>query len=306
MLASVYNDTMHTALGRYTPSELYLGRRINLPLHEPLKDEDRPRFTTTNYAELLQLALDTAQNVVMKRTMEKLEKNLAKSFGKEELKYKVNDSVGLSVESIPSEFKSAKLYPRWRGPYFITKISEDGKAIYLKDNFDVETKRAVSILRIKPWLNRNDVEKDLGEHAFTRKRMLENVQLDEIQNEPEERIISVGREDRVLRSHEKVEINGKSHENIKSRKDEDSIPQVSKKVRFDEKVKTKSRLENLKITNEKKKKSNKKTTLNEDDESMFLLTARTVKSGAMDAWKPSGCIMKWNMDALTDYGEREL
>ena len=167
----------------------------------------------------------------------------------------------------------------------------------------METKRAVSILRIKPWLNRSDFEKDLGQ---THVSPMEKRELDEIQNEPEERIISVGHEDRVLRSHEKVEMNEKSHEIIKSHRTEDVVSQPRKKVRFDEKVKTKSRLENLKITNEKKKKSNEKTTLNEDDESMFLLTARTVKSGTMDAWKPSGCIMNWKMDALMDYGEREL
>ena len=161
VLTMTYNDTEHSALGRNTPSELYLGRKVNLPLQAPL-DEDTIRWSATNYAELLRLALDRTQKVVMEKTLQKLEKNLAKSLGKPTLTYKVGEKVGVSIESIPSSFKSAKLFPRWRGPMPVVRTSRDDKVIYLKDQFDKLIERPISILRIKPWVDRADVDQELG------------------------------------------------------------------------------------------------------------------------------------------------
>ena len=78
-----------------------------------------------------------------------------KSLGKSRLNYKIDDCVALSIQSIPSEFKSIKLYPKWKAPFYIHKISEDGKAIYVKDGFGKIKNRPISILRIKPWHERN-------------------------------------------------------------------------------------------------------------------------------------------------------
>lgn len=159
-LMNVYNDSVHDALGRYTPSEVYMGRRVNQPPYVNPFDEEP--ISRSNYAELLNIALDRVQKKIMDESIKKMRRNLNNITNKV-VTYNIGDSVGMTIESLPSDFVSAKLFPRWRGPYVITKAARDKKSYYLRDKFDKDLDRPVSILRLKPWYDRKDATDVLGD-----------------------------------------------------------------------------------------------------------------------------------------------
>jgi transposase InsO family protein len=309
LLAMVYNDTEHSALGRYSPSELFLGRKLGLPLQKPLVMEEMPKYYLANYAEKLKLALNIVQKEIMEKTMQKLESNLAKSLGKNKLEYKVGDDVALSVENIPSEFKSAKLFPRWKGPYRITKLSRDKKVIYLKDDFDNELNRPVSVLRIKPWKRREDFEDLLGPDRFLRVQQFENVQqssepIDDSSSDIDETIVTdragvdiavesaqnVGNEI-IITPTTKPSADKRKQRDPSDISSQNILPGRNRVLRSASRREVDETSKNLVVTNtvtNNTKKSKRRVEVDaidlDVDESLFVLLARTVVPGK--EWTP--------------------
>ena len=153
ILVTIYNDAKHEALGGYSPAQVMLGRSLNNPIQTPLTKDNE--IDPKKYVGMFRLALDRVQEEVTHQTYLKLSKNLSKTNGKLEDKYLVGDKISVSVDYLPAGFSSAKLFPRWKGPYKITKLSKDGKVVYLEDYLGVPLKHPVSILRVKRWYDRN-------------------------------------------------------------------------------------------------------------------------------------------------------
>jgi hypothetical protein len=188
ILVSVYNDSMHQALGGYSPAQVMFGRNLNNPIQLPLQERNNP----SNYISSLRLALDRVQQIVLEQTYTKLQKNLSKKEGYKFEKYNLGDKVAVSVEYLPAGFESAKLYPRWKGPYEIIKLVREGKVLYLKDLFGKEIEHPVSILRVKRWYDRKDTyesdEKSLEESENEQKSQNDLDQDEELQKRLIERI----------------------------------------------------------------------------------------------------------------------
>jgi hypothetical protein len=188
ILVSVYNDSMHQALGGYSPAQVMFGRNLNNPIQLPLQERNNP----SNYISSLRLALDRVQQIVLEQTYTKLQKNLSKKEGYKFEKYNLGDKVAVSVEYLPAGFESAKLYPRWKGPYEIIKLVREGKVLYLKDLFGKEIEHPVSILRVKRWYDRKETyesdEKSLEESENEQKSQNDLNQDEELQKRLIERI----------------------------------------------------------------------------------------------------------------------
>ena len=153
ILTSVYNDSMHQALGGHSPAQVMFGRNLNNPIQLPLQDE---RLDPSKYISSLRLALDRVQQIVMEQTYNKMLKNLSKNEGYKFEKFNLGDKVAVSVEYLPAGFTSIKLYPRWKGPYEVINYSRDGKVLYLRDAFGNDLDHPVSILRVKRWYDREN------------------------------------------------------------------------------------------------------------------------------------------------------
>jgi ribosomal protein L21E len=157
-LVNVYLDSVHSGLGSFTPSQLVFGRKIGTP---SIEGEDLSYLSLSSdvigYGVKLRIILDRVQSVVMKLFADKELKNLKLSMGKVIMSYDVGDKVGLQVESLPSSIVSAKLYPRFSGPYTVVKASLGGKVLYLKDALGKLRKFPVSIQKVKPWPSRQEL-----------------------------------------------------------------------------------------------------------------------------------------------------
>jgi hypothetical protein len=156
-LVNVYLESIHSALGGYTPAQVMFGRQMKNPT---TPETEVKVFSETNvpaYVAKLKLALDRAQDVISRIVKEKQFKNIQPSLGKLTLSYKIGDKVGLQVESLPAGVKSTKLFPRYSGPYTVTKATQDGKVLYLTDINGKQRKVPVSILKVKPWPNRQQL-----------------------------------------------------------------------------------------------------------------------------------------------------
>jgi hypothetical protein len=151
IIIPVYNDSIHEALGGHSPAQVMFGRSLNNPIQLPLNGE---QLDPKEYVNSLRLALDRVQKIVMEETYNKMLKNLNQKDGFKFEKYEIGDKVAISVEYLPAGFSSAKLYPRWKGPYEVINLSRDGKVLYMKDSFGNELDHPVSILRVKRWYDR--------------------------------------------------------------------------------------------------------------------------------------------------------
>jgi hypothetical protein len=162
ILVSVYNNSMHEALGGHSPQQIMFGRGDNNgPIEVPIVDDLKP----TNYISSLKLALDRVQKEVMEQTYNKLAKNIRKNEGYKFKTFNLGDKVAISVEYLPAGFTSAKLYPRWKGPYEIINLSRDGKVLYLKDMFGQELQHPISVLRTKRWYVRENHEEMFNDNS---------------------------------------------------------------------------------------------------------------------------------------------
>jgi len=159
ILLTVYNDAIHDSLGGYSPSQVFLGRTIGIPIHdlESLQDLN-PKY----YVDRLRLTLDRVQRDVTKRSYELQMRNLLRRDGTDFVPFKVDDKVAISVESLPAGIHSAKLYPRWKGPYRISKVSRDSKVVYLVDAAGVDFGTPVSVLRVKIWHDNLESDTDIS------------------------------------------------------------------------------------------------------------------------------------------------
>jgi hypothetical protein len=154
-LVNVYLDSIHTSLGGHSPSQLMFGRCMGTP-NVALSPEKGalPTSNVLSYAAKLKLALDRAQGVVMELVKEKQFKNICPSLGKLIQSFNVGDKVGLEIESLPVGVKSRKLFPRYSGPFTITKVAHGGKVLRLADVHGKERKVPNPIQKVKPWPDR--------------------------------------------------------------------------------------------------------------------------------------------------------
>jgi hypothetical protein len=159
ILVSVYNGSLHEALGGHSPFQVMFGRdENNSPIQLPLGDE---YLDPKKYLSSLKLALDRVQQEVTEQMYAKMLRNINKNEGYKFKTYNLGDKVAVSVEYLPAGFTSAKLYPKWKGPYEVIKLSRDGKVLYLKDMFDNELQTPVSVLRTKRWYERETKENEI-------------------------------------------------------------------------------------------------------------------------------------------------
>ena len=116
-----------------------------------------------NMYNRLKFALHRLQNDIMQIFRNKREHNLIRSIGKVYRPFTVGDKVGLVVECLPAGFKSLKLFPRFRGPFTVTKVMGEGKVLYLDDPFGQPLPVPISCYRVKSWLERSDMKEIMGD-----------------------------------------------------------------------------------------------------------------------------------------------
>lgn len=155
ILMSAYNSSVHEALDGNSPSQVMFGIDNFLPVVTEKEEALRPSL----FVDRLKLALMRVQNHVMRHRSEKL----AKRSSYPQAIFREGDKVGLSVEYLPAGFTSLKLFPRWKGPYVVTRTARDGKVVYLRDPFGMDVANPVSAMRLKRWMVREDFLDDCGE-----------------------------------------------------------------------------------------------------------------------------------------------
>ena len=156
-LVNVYLESIHTALGGFTPAQVMFGREMRNPTTPQNEVIITSEANIPIYVAKLKLALDRAQEIISALVREKQFKNIKPSLGKTTLSYDVGDKVGLEIESLPAGVKSTKLFPRYSGPYTVSKAAHGGRVLYLTDINGKERKVPVSILKVKPWPNRQEL-----------------------------------------------------------------------------------------------------------------------------------------------------
>jgi hypothetical protein len=122
------------------------------------------------YVAKLILALNRVQEEVSKIVKEKQFKNIQPSLGKTTLSYNVGDKVGLAVESLPAGIKSTKLFPRFAGPFTIIKVGHGGKVLYLADANGKERKVPNSLLKVKPWPDRQTLLEQFEQYELAKRK----------------------------------------------------------------------------------------------------------------------------------------
>ena len=168
-LVSVYQQSIHSALGGFTPAQVMFGRKMYNPIDNNIDTNIVPEGTSVpNYVAKLMLALNRVQEQVSKIVKDKQFKNIQPSLGKTILSYNVGDKVGLEVESIPAGVKSTKLFPRYAGPFTITRVKHGGKVLYLADINGKERKVPNSIQKVKPWPDRQTLLEQFEKYEISK------------------------------------------------------------------------------------------------------------------------------------------
>jgi hypothetical protein len=151
-----YLTVIHESLDGYSPSQMMFGRNIGTAT-VPTSFLTCDTKSKAEFSNRLKFALHRLQDDVMQIFRSKREHNLIRSIGKVYHRHSVGDKVGLIVESLPAGFKSLKLFPRFRGPFTVTKVMGDGHVLYLSDPFGQNLPVPISSHRVKSWLERSDM-----------------------------------------------------------------------------------------------------------------------------------------------------
>ena len=168
-VVKIYNDACHTALGRYSPSEMIFGRKLGDLNYEPLEGIN-PDF----YVEKLRLGLAHAQEIVTGKYLtkkDKLDKENDEIRKNKLTRFEVGDRVGMSVEELPSgPWSSIKLFPRYRGPFVVNKVVSNGRAYYITNlATGDDEKHPVPASRLIPFdvrdMDENFEESDLDDDS---------------------------------------------------------------------------------------------------------------------------------------------
>jgi hypothetical protein len=141
----VFNTTPHTATG-YTPHELLLGRRPNIP---GMLQREPPEtlYTYDNYVKELQSQLQSSYQ--MARVNLERQKEHSKEYHDKNINtplFAIGDKVLLQNEKV-RRGRSAKLSPPYIGPYEITDVDDVNITLKLPRNWTLK----VHASRLKPY-----------------------------------------------------------------------------------------------------------------------------------------------------------
>ena len=165
-------ETIHSALGGFTPAQIMFGRRLNVNLKQPVQDDTVVvKSRVVDFVVKLQLALERANKIVLDLVKQKEFDNIKPSLGKRLLSYDVGDKVGLHVEYLPAGVKSKKLFPRYSGPFTVEKALHDGKVLYLMDVHGKIRKVPVSINNVKPWPDRQTLLEQFEKYEVLKRKV---------------------------------------------------------------------------------------------------------------------------------------
>jgi transposase InsO family protein len=162
----IYNTTVHSALKDYTPSQVMFGRTLQLATVSGTHINEL-ELGASAYTNRLKIALSRVQNEVLDVFRTKNSRTAIRNLNafrkKKFVTYQVGELVGLRVEKVSDEFRSNKLFPRFQGPYKITRVTQDSKVIYLEDPYGVNVEVPVTANRLIRWVDRgilNDIDKE--------------------------------------------------------------------------------------------------------------------------------------------------
>jgi Integrase core domain. len=127
-----YLDAIHDSLDGLAPSELVFGRKLGSDLI-PIEED---RFKSKKlFVQRLNLALSRAQESILQFRHKKRDKALSKSKISKLMKsdLKAGDLVTIKVRSISDIYESDKLFVRQRGPFTISRVSQEGRVIRILD-----------------------------------------------------------------------------------------------------------------------------------------------------------------------------
>jgi hypothetical protein len=145
----IYLDATHNGLGNlYSPSEIIFGRKLgSVDSDNLLRGCDGEKA----FVERLRLALSRAASLVLRECETRRRKKIELKEHRDKIlldnklyrwvsktrknPFKPGDRVGLRVEQVGEEFESKKLFPRFQGPFIITSVSKDNKAVYLRNPY---------------------------------------------------------------------------------------------------------------------------------------------------------------------------
>jgi hypothetical protein len=122
-----YLDATHASLDGLSPSQLVFGRPIGSEPAVPLESTSKKKFVHRLNAALLEAQRAVLEQVDKKRSTKKLPEV------KHQSNLKPGDLVGIKVRKIPEYFDSNKLYIRYKGPFTISRITQEGRVIRVID-----------------------------------------------------------------------------------------------------------------------------------------------------------------------------
>ena len=159
ILVGVYQDRVHESLNGMSPSQVLLGRKLgSISVIESEESLDKAsKLPMPLFVRRLKLALLRAQEQIKEWTNGKLREDLSQqSNDKPKKVFVIGDKVGVLIHSVPVGVKSSKLYPLFKGPYTIRKVTHEGKVVYLTDTFGKEIINPYSYLQLSLWKVRKE------------------------------------------------------------------------------------------------------------------------------------------------------
>ena len=149
-ISLTYNNVVNPSTG-YSPHELNFGRSVRMPGDPKNRKEDEATTYYEDYTKKLDIALRKAYDAVRNLFFEK--DNQRKEIKVKETIFEPETQVLLYIPATKPGL-ARKLVRRWVGPFRI-KRRITNKVYELKDEKDQVVARKVSVMRLKPYKDRN-------------------------------------------------------------------------------------------------------------------------------------------------------
>ncbi len=151
-----YNNAVHDTIG-VSPAQLMLGRDLRAPgalkIPENIKEPDHLKF-----AKRLHEILSKAQLLVMSKVDQDRLKRALLRPDVALTAFKEGEEVMLYVPRVKPG-KVHKLTPYWTGPFRVLRKGVNDKVYYLENEFGEQVTNPISLSRLKPFHNREELRK---------------------------------------------------------------------------------------------------------------------------------------------------
>jgi transposase InsO family protein len=148
-----YLQSVHESLEGFSPAQMVFGRSLGGEIDPSLKTDSKKEFV-----HRLNSALLEAQKLILQsRDSRKSKRKVVEVKHKSNLK--PGDLIGIKVRRVPAQFESNKLYIRYKGPFVISRITQEGRVIRVIDPISgEEDPTPISNSEVKKFSSRKETQ----------------------------------------------------------------------------------------------------------------------------------------------------